>query len=71
LFRRGEVPALRHFRAYVRVPKLGTVEWAHPCAFYHTDKTVLALDGGFVAVRPRIKTFATVFANPSNVGRYI
>src|SRR5262249_57793781 len=34
----------------LRVPKLGTVECASPCAFYDADKAVRAFDHSFIAM---------------------
>src|ERR1700686_825969 len=36
----------------LRIPKLGTVELPHPCAFYDADKAVLAFHRSFITMPP-------------------
>src|ERR1700735_923092 len=42
------------------IPKLRIVEWGHPPALHDAYETILAFDGGFIAVRPEDQNFCVV-----------
>src|SRR6202041_2511250 len=46
--RGGRIEAER--ASSLRTPKLRTVEWVHPSAFYSADEAILAFHGRFIAV---------------------
>src|SRR6202021_3779334 len=42
------------------IPKLRIVEWGHPPALHDAYETILAFDGGFIAMRPKNQNFCVV-----------